>query len=263
MNLMKLVNNPVFPFYLFDHFSGQKNILHFVSSAEKNIGFTDESSAEIICKNRRDLAQAVGFDPGSLVSAHQVHSANVAIVTEAEAGRGALDKISRLPDTDALVTDRKNICLMVLSADCVPVLLFDPHKKVIAAVHAGWRGTAARIVAKAVMVMKNHFGCLPEQILAGIGPSIGPCCFEVNDEVAQIFRDLCSLQPEIITPGRCAGKFQVNLWEANRLQLIETGVKNANIEIAGMCSFCHPDHFFSYRRDGVKAGRFGAGISLK
>ncbi len=250
-------------FYRFRQLAGHAEVVHFVSSGMKNIGFAEDGDAGQIRQNRLLLAQAVGIDPERWVTGHQIHSDRIAVVSREDAGRGGLDKISRLPDTDGLVTDQKGICLMVLSADCVPVLLYDPYKKVIAAVHAGWRGTAARIAMKAVTVMKDRFGCLPERILAGIGPSIGPCCFEVNEEVARVFCELFPSEGGIVIPGRREGKFQVDLWEANRMELIEAGVKNSHIEIAGMCSVCHPDRFFSYRRDGVKAGRFGAGICLK
>lgn len=260
---MWYVEDERFPFYQFVHLGNCSGIRHFVSSGVKSIGFQEDAGDGQIRQNRLLLAQAVGFDPECWVTGHQVHSDRITVVTRKEAGRGGLDKMSRLPDTDGLVTDEQGICLMVLSADCVPVLLYDPSQQVIAAVHAGWRGTAARIAAKAVAVMKECFGCLPERILAGIGPSIGPCCFEVNEDVARVFRELFPAERGIVIPGRREGKFQVDLWEANRMELMEAGVKSANIEIAGMCSVCHPGRFFSYRREGGKAGRFGAGICLK
>ena len=133
-----------FPFYRFRNLSAYPELMHFVSSGVKNIGFSDRENPEIIQHNRRSLAEAAGFEVERLITARQVHSATVRIVTAEEAGRGALDRESRIPATDALVTNQPGICLMVLSADCVPVLLFEPEKRVVAAVHAGWRGTAAR-----------------------------------------------------------------------------------------------------------------------
>ena len=152
---------------------------------------------------------------------------------------------------------------MVLSADCVPVLLFEPEKRVVAAVHAGWRGTAAEIVGVTVRVMQEHFGCDLQRVVAAIGPSIGKCCFEVGEEVARVFQQLFPGNQAIVGLGKQPGKYQVDLWEANRKELLACGVKNENIEVAGMCSVCHPDLFFSYRREGEKAGRFGAGIGMK
>ncbi|MDE5612860.1 MAG: peptidoglycan editing factor PgeF, partial [Odoribacter sp.] len=241
--------------------SGCPGVNHFVSSGAKNIGFSEEADADLIRQNRLSLAKAVGFEAERLVTAHQVHSARVGVVIAGDAGRGALDKESRLPDTDALVTAEAGVCLMVLSADCVPVLLYDPVGRVVAAVHAGWRGTVARIVVEAVEMMKERFGSRPEDVLAGIGPSIGKCCFEVDEEVAARFRCLFP-EEDVVFAGKAPGKFQVDLWEANRKELLSVGLKPKHIEVSGMCSVCHPGHFFSYRRDGKAAGRFGAGIVL-
>lgn len=259
---MVKIEHGIFPFYVFSNLLAQENIVHFVSSGAKSIGFAEHIPDEIIRNNRRELAYAVGFDCKRWVTAHQVHSARVAVIKEKEAGRGAMDKESRIPDTDALVTNQKDICLMVLSADCVPVLLYDPECKVIAAVHAGWKGTVSKIVAETVRIMQEEFGCFSQNILAGIGPSIGKCCFEVENEVADLFRHLYPQYPEFVTGGKAKGKYQVDLWAVNRQELVEAGLKSENIEVAGLCSMCHPDHFFSYRRDGKQAGRFGAGIVL-
>ncbi|MFR4044865.1 MAG: polyphenol oxidase family protein, partial [Odoribacter splanchnicus] len=127
----------------------------------------------------------------------------------------------------------------------------------------GWRGTAANIVVETVRVMQENFGCDPQRVVAAIGPSIGKCCFEVGEEVARVFQQLFPGNQAIVGLGKQPGKYQVDLWEANRKELLACGVKNENIEVAGMCSVCHPDLFFSYRREGEKAGRFGAGIGMK
>ncbi|MEG2277268.1 MAG: peptidoglycan editing factor PgeF [Odoribacter sp.] len=256
------IDNGICPFYKFLNLSSQRGILHFVSSGAKTIGFSEGESSEIVCANRIALAAAVGFKPNSLITGHQVHSTNIAVVTEIDVGRGALDRESRLPDTDALVTNREGICLMVLSADCVPILLYDPVHRVIAAIHAGWRGTAAEIVAKTIRVMQTKFNCSPEHILAAIGPSIGQCCFEVGEEVAETFNTLFPKQKGIVETGKSLGKYQVDLWAANQRELIKAGLTPPHIEVAGECSVCSPEKFFSYRRNGTDAGRFGAGIMM-
>ena len=138
---------------------------------------------------------------------------------------------------------------MVLAADCVPVLMYDSRMRVIAAVHAGWRGTVGRIAAQTVERMQDEFGCDPRDVIVGIGPSIGPCCFEVGEEVVEAARE-------------GLGNYQLNLWEANRRQLRQVGVEDARIEVAGICTVCHHDQFFSYRGDRGNTGRFGAGIML-
>lgn len=259
---MQSIGYPIFPYYRFSNLSAFPDINHFVSSGKKSVGFSDYADETEIRNNRTELAQAVGFDVTRLVTAHQVHSAHAAVVTEADAGCGALDRKSRLSDTDALVTAERGICLMVLSADCTPILLYDPVRQVIAAVHAGWRGTAARIAIETVKVMRDHFGSCPENIIAGIGPSIGPCCFEVGEEVGEVFRELFQDSGKIVLPGR-SGKYMVNLWEANRQELLEAGLEAGHIEVAEYCTVCHPDRFFSYRKDGGQTGRFGAGIVLR
>ena len=257
---MLFQKNEEFPFYRFQNLLACPEIKHFVSSGVKSIGFTKEMDSGAIRKNRLCLARAVGFEANCLVTARQVHSDRVCVVTACEAGRGGLDRESRLPDTDAMVTADAGVCLMVLSADCVPILLYDPVKRVVGAVHAGWRGSAAQIVVATVEVMREQFGCSPGDLLAGIGPSIGRCCFEVGEEVAVCFRRLF---PEaVVFAGKHPGKFQVDLWEANRRELMEAGLKPEHIEVAGMCTVCHPGRFFSYRRDGQAAGRVGAGIGL-
>lgn len=259
---MLKIDHPLFPYYRFEHLAAYNKVLHFVSSGSRTIGFTEGKDGTEVLENRRCLAQAVGFDLQSLVTGRQVHGTHVAIVTGDDAGRGALDRESRIPETDALVTATPGVCLMVLSADCVPILLFDPVRHVIAAVHAGWRGSVSKIAAIVVHTMQEQFGCLPTDILAGIGPSIGPCCFEVGKEVADTFRTFHPEAQEIILPGQISGKYHVDLWTVNRLQLLEIGLQAENIEVAGLCSMCHSDKFFSYRRQGQMAGRFGAGIAL-
>lgn len=248
-----------FPYYTFENLSACAGTLHFVSSGERNIGFACGEQPEQVVANRTELAYSVGFGPECLVVGNQVHGVDVTLVTGEDAGKGALDNESRLPGTDALITDKENVCLMVLTADCVPVLLLDPRKRVIAAVHAGWRGAAGNIAGKAVRLMRERFGCDPRNILAGIGPSIGACCFEVSGEVAEAFR---LPYPAVVTDGGQSGKYQVDLWEVNRLQLLGEGLENEHIECAGICTMCHSHEFFSYRRDGLAAGRFGSGIML-
>lgn len=149
---------------------------------------------------------------------------------------------------------------MVLSADCVPVLFYDPKRHVIAAAHAGWRGTAANIAGEVIKVMQQRWGCVPRDILAAIGPSIGPCCFEVDKEVAAVF---ISSFPDMVHAGVCEGKYQVDLWGVNRKELLDAGLSDVNIEVAGICTVCGGESFFSYRREGKVAGRFGAGICLR
>lgn len=259
---MQKIDNGLFPFYRFENLSVFGEIVHFVASGEKNIGFTEGTDYEMIRDNRMDLGKAVGFEVSRMVCAHQIHSDHITVVKAEDRGKGALDKESRLPDTDGMITDVPGVCLLVLSADCVPVLLYDPVKRVIGAIHAGWRGTVAGIAGKAVAGMRENYGCCPADIIAGIGPSIGRCCFEVGPEVADVFREKFGNMPELVTASEVADKFFVDLWMANFYVLTHAGVSARHIEISGLCTRCRPDEFFSYRYAGKQAGRFGAGIVL-
>ncbi|MBC7333265.1 MAG: laccase domain-containing protein, partial [Actinobacteria bacterium] len=143
---------------------------------------------------------------------------------------------------------------MVLQADCVPLFFYDPSRKVVGIAHAGWSGTAKRIVKNVIKVMIEQYCCLPENILVGIGPSIGPCCYEVGLEVAK------KISPVLIK----GSKYFVDLWQANKVQLLSSGVAEENIEVAELCTRCNSHIFFSARAaNGNRTGRFGAGIMIK
>lgn len=260
---MKKTDNGIFPFYTFENLSVYPKLLHFVSSGAMDIGYPDGVSSEHMLYARQKLGEAVGFDAKVMTLGHQVHSSHVACIKQEDGGRGSRDRESRLPDTDALVTNLPGICLTVLSADCVPILLFDPEKEVIAAVHAGWRGTVAGIAAETVRTMQKEYGCRPETIRAGIGPSIGKCCFEVKKDVAERFLQVFGNTSSVVAAKKEKEKYYVDLWEADRLFLISAGLSAENIELARLCTRCHPEEFFSYRYNGNDAGRFGAGIMLR
>lgn len=257
---MKKITGETFPYYTFDHLAACGELTHFISSGMKDISFSGNEEPGRVVANRRELGRSAGFELERLVVGNQVHGADITVVAAKDAGRGAYNNESRLPDTDALVTNETDICLMVLTADCVPVLLYDRELRAIAAVHAGWKGTAADIVGKTVNLLRERYGSDPRHILAGIGPSIGKCCFEVGEEVAEIFR---TRYAEQIDEGKNPGKFQVDLAGINYIQLLEAGLEAQHIEQAGICTVCHPHDFFSYRYAGQSAGRFGTGILLR
>lgn len=250
--------NVFFPYYQFGLLGEEKGLLHFVASGENgecsDLSFANPEAL----KNRELLAKAVGFEMGQLTLGEQTHSTHVTVVRAEERGRGGRDNSSRLPDTDALVTAEKGICLMVLTADCVPVLLYDPVCRVIAAVHAGWKGTVGKIVVRTLEVMRQEWGCRPENILAAIGPSIGKCCFEVGDEVAARFTE----QGFSGVVSQNGDSPHVDLWKANEIQLLSEGIREFHVESAHVCTRCHTHTFFSYR-GGASLARFGTGIMLK
>ncbi|WP_052670484.1 peptidoglycan editing factor PgeF [Draconibacterium sediminis] len=203
-------------------------------------------------ENKAKLAEALALEVGQMVYPDQTHSSCVAAIQEAP------DAV--ISETDALVTNQVGLCLCVQTADCVPVLLFDPEAKVIAAVHAGWRGTVGGIAEKAISKMTNY-GASAKNIVAAIGPSISPEIYEVGDEVVAAARKSIP-NAETTLHKNGTGKFHFNLWEANRQLLLKNGVPAQNIEVLGACSFSEAEKYYSARRDGVDTGRMVSGIMI-
>ncbi len=259
--------------FTFDNLSSFDCLTHFVSTrrggisdgkfAALNIGFHVGDNNFRVLQNRRTLSDAVGIDLPKFTFANQCHSSNVAIVDENGRGRGALEKDTALVNTDGMVTNVKNICLSVQVADCVPVLLYDPVHQVIASLHAGWRGTVRKIAQEAISKMVQNYGSKAEDIIAGLGPSNGPCCYEIGEDVYREARIALGSVKDIIKPTQQPGKYILDQWEANIRQLKDAGVKEENIELAGICSQCQSDKFYSSRADEGVTGRFMAGIMLK
>lgn len=202
--------------------------------------------------NRERLCSLLPNRPVKLVIPRQTHTTNVRVIT-------ALPTEEELQEVDAVVTNLAEYCLCVSTADCVPVLLYDVEKKVIAAIHAGWRGTVGRIVEKTLEIMKEQYGTQGKNVVACIGPSISLEAFEVGDEVYAAFAE-AGFDMDCI--ARKYEKWHLDLWEANRLQLLSQGVLAENIEVAGICTYNHCDDFFSARRLGIKSGRILSGIML-
>lgn len=254
----------------FSHFDDSQ-VIHAVSTrlggksqapfASLNLGLHTGDAAGSVRLNRKMFCQAAGIEPGKTVTAEQVHGAKVVRVKAADAGRGMEDYRDALAATDALITNTPGLALLLFFADCVPVLIVDPVNQAIGISHAGWKGTVAGIAQKTVSAMCDQFGTRPEVCLAGIGPSVGPCCYEVGDHVAKQVKEQFSCWRELLKPE--GEKWRLNLWLANQVQLTEIGVPAANIEISGVCTSCNTDLFFSYRAEHGHTGRIGAIISLK
>lgn len=197
------------------------------------------------------VANAIGVERDDLLLVRQVHESTVAV---ASADR---PRPWPRPDADAIVSNDAAAAIAVRVADCVPILLAEESGRVVAAVHAGWRGTAKRAVIAAVMTLQSRYGVRPERLLAAVGPSIGPCCYEVSGETRDAFRD-AGHHPEILDrwfEPRHAGKFHLDLWRATRDQLEGAGIPSSGIHVAELCTKTHSDTFHSYRVDGQKAGR--------
>lgn len=209
--------------------------------------------------NRRSLQRALAVPSEALVIPHQVHGVQVGVVDEAYSRKGPEEQKACLEGIDALVTDLPRYCLCVSTADCVPVLLYDARRQVVAAIHAGWRGTVARIVAHTLAVMNERYGSEGEDIHAVIGPSISQEAFEVGEEVYEAFSNAGFDMKRI---ARRMDKWHLDLWEANRMQLLAGGVKPEHVELSGICTYARNETFFSARRQGIQSGRILSGIMI-
>lgn len=227
-----------------------------------NLGLTSGDNADTVRRNRRLFASALGIAPEQAVCGYQVHSTNIARVGAAEAGRGFLDAAEALPETDGLVTDQPGIALMTLYADCVPVLFYEPKRHVIGVCHCGWKGTVGRIAARMADILAEEYGCARGNIRAAIGPSISRDVYEVDLPVLEQFRQAFAFADRLITPVD-ATHGKVDLWEANRLQLLEAGLDARHIEVSGLCTYQNNELFFSHRADHGKTGRNAAMLMMR
>ena len=211
-----------------------------------NIGPAVGDEAEHVAMNLQRIQQAFGAP--RLQAMNQSHSARIHMLDHAQ----GLCLEKEAPSADAMVTNLEGIALMVKQADCQAVILVEPVKKAVAAVHCGWRGNIANLPAKVVGRMKTSMGCSPAEMRAAIGPSLGPCCAEFTSH-------------QTLFPGHfrrfMVRKSYFDLWEITRSQLLEAGLRKDNIEIAGICTRCRTDLFFSYRKEGT-TGRFATLVML-
>jgi YfiH family protein len=240
-----------------------------------NLGFTAWDTRENVQENRRRFQTAAGAPDLPLVTLKQFHSDVIHLFD----GGAPTDPCRG----DASITNRPGLLLAVQTADCVPILLADTKKRAIAAIHAGWRGTLARIVAKTIGRMQMHFGTNPRDLLAAIGPSIGPCCYEVGTEVATQFLSQFADAPDYFDEFRTGDEPNPIQWlnmmppghqpppkgvlldlrKANRSQLLAAGLRRQNIHVIDLCTACHPDLLFSYRKQGPASGRLMSVIALR
>lgn len=222
--------------------------------ATLNLSLNVNDRPEIVSENRRRFCEALGVDHRRVICSGQVHGDHVEIVSEAQAGQ-------RIAETDGLVTRTPGLPLLLFFADCVPLLLFDPVRKVVGLSHAGWKGTCLGIGPRTLDLMCRAFGTDPADCLVGIGPSIGREEYEVDEPVMDAIRGRWT-DPELFSrPGR-PGHWQLDLWEWNRRQLATAGVPGDRIAVAGISTAGKPDLFFSHRASGGHTGRFGVLTAL-
>lgn len=218
--------------------------------ASLNMGRREEDSSENLKENRKRVVEAFGIDEDKIFTVSQVHGNRIVVIDNPDTSP---DKIKAL-EADGIITNIKGVAIGILTADCVSVVLYDHKNKVVAAVHAGWKGTALRIAKNAVEAMMERYGSRPEDMAAAIGPSIGPCCYKVNDDVVVAVGDIDKVA------RACERHWCLDLPKANLLQLEEAGVKD--IALSGICTSCRTDLFFSHRREDGRTGRQLSFISM-
>ena len=236
-----------------------------------NVGSTVGDDPTRVAENRRRFLAELGRDPQSVAEVWQVHSAKVFLaepfvptngIRRAAPGGAAAEqpRLGRpLEQADILVSDSPHVTLLMRFADCVPILLFDPQRGAVGMVHAGWLGTVRKAAAVAVRALRDHFGCRPGDILAGIGPSVGPREYPVGPEVVNQVREAFGASAERHL-RRENGSVAFDLWSANHELLAEAGV--ASIEVAGISTAANLADWYSHRAEAGKTGRFGAMIAL-
>lgn len=203
-----------------------------------NVGHKVGDDPQAVAENHRIIYETLGLADNRVVTCQQIHGDRVVAVRAGDGGR-------TFDATDGLVCDVPDLALMMRFADCVPVLLYVPSRSAIGLAHAGWRGTVAKVVTKTAQAIIERYGCRPDDMLAAIGPSIGPCCYEVGEEVVALARDAF---PDAGVLTERNGRHYFDLWLANAWQLRQLGVHA--IEVAGVCTACHSDTFYSHRKSG-------------
>lgn len=225
-----------------------------------NLGFNRNDSRDNVLHNFRLLCDSVGLNRNNLVLTNQVHETKVALVNENDRGKG-FSRQSDLIGVDGLLTVSTGVTIVTFHADCVPVFLFEPDIKAAALLHSGWRGTLKNIAASALAALRDIPGFCSERLVAVIGPSIGKCCFEVDEDVFRLFENKFS-DPGLYT-ARNSGKWHIDLKEIIRRELLWEGLLKENIHDSGICTVCRRDMFFSHRGDGGKTGSLAAFMQIR
>jgi uncharacterized protein, YfiH family len=230
--------------------------------ASMNLSFSRGDERGAVLENYRRIADAIGFDLECIVTSDQTHTANVRVVTEADKGCG-LTRARPYQDVDGMITNVPGLMLATFYADCVPLYLVDPVKKAVGLSHSGWKGTVGKIGLATVQAMEREYGTDPKDLAAAVGPSICQECYEVSEDVIGEFertfsRDLW----DKLFYRKPDGKYQLDLWEANRQVFIEAGVDAAQITLPGICTCCNPQFLFSHRASKGKRGNLGAFLGL-
>lgn len=269
MNIIEQTQNGV-PFLQSDGFNAAGGVTHGFSTrlggmsegmwASLNLGVNRGDDPDHVRENYRRFRAALGIAGSALAACNQVHGAVVCNITTADVKHDPYDRTDC--EADGLMTAVPGITLTVFTSDCIPVLLYDPRRRVVAALHAGWRGTAAGIVTVAVEQMVSVYGSDPADILAAIGPGVGSCCFETHEDVPNAMTSAMSMNVLPFIHLKENGKFSVDLKgvNANRLEL--AGVDRSHIAVSDDCTSCLSDKYWSHRRQGTQRGSMASVIQL-
>lgn len=261
------------PFLTFPSFSDIPWILHGFSTRlggvsegelySMNLSFTRGDEPERVRENYRRIAGAVGFDVNDMVFSYQTHTNHVRVVTEADRGKG-YGRERDYKDVDGMVTNVPGLVLVTFYADCVPLGFVDPVHRAIGLSHSGWRGTVSDIAGVTVETMKREYGTDPADVLAIIGPSICRTCYEVSEDVVACIREN---YPEKMWPllfdTKENGKYQLDLWEVCRQNMIRAGILPEHISVTDLCTCCNPDFLFSHRASGGRRGNLAAFLEIR
>jgi hypothetical protein len=231
----------------FERLRQETGLLHAFSTRPANVSPHSGPDAAGCAERRWTMAADFGLDPTRLRYCQQAHEARIAVLDDARIG-------GPLPSYDGVVTHLGGVPLMTFSADCPLVIVYDPVRPALGLAHASWRCTLARLAGRLIEVMISRLGCPAPDLLAGVGPGAGPCCYEVQ---TGLYAAATTLPDRDRFFQRRGGRLYFDLWQANRVQLVEAGVRPENVEVAGLCTLCHNDVFYSYRREGAGCGHFG------
>ena len=259
-------------YFTFPQLGAQPGFVHGFSSriggvsqnefAEMNLSFSRGDDPERVKENYRRIASAIGFDDEKLVCSDQTHTNHVREVTEEDCGKGYL-RPRDYTDVDGLVTNEPGVVLATFFADCVPLYFIDPEHRAIGLSHSGWKGTVSDIAGVTVRMMREKYGSRPEELLAAIGPSICQDCYEVSEDVIEQVRESYreELWPELFYRKE-NGRYQLNLWEACRQNMLRAGLRPEHIEVTDVCTCCNPDLLFSHRASHGKRGNLAAFLGI-
>lgn len=225
-----------------------------------NLGVKKDDNKKNILENYDRFSRALGINMEDLVLSNQVHEDNIVELKKEDRGKGLLRK-SDLLGVDGFITDDKEVALVTFYADCVPLFFLDPVREAIGLTHSGWKGTVKKIGQKTLQKMIKTYNTNPKDVLVGIGPSIGQCCFEVGGEVVEEVEKEFKRNDYFYSKSN--GKYMLDLWKLNKEQILDLGVKERNITVSEICTKCNKDIFFSYRGDKGRTGSLAAIMQLR